>query len=489
MIGSTRIIRSGSWRDDADFSRSACRDLAPPSHSFNVLGFRLSRTGHFSSYHFAPVRLLDRPWTPLSNPHFVGPPVFGDKRFFGRDRELQQILSMLAGGISQPILIRGPRRIGKTSLLKHIEWLWTNPDELRKYRLGSEQIAQIRTIRPVFVDLQCLSGTGADASTQFFHMLLQDSYRVLEHGESVPFSDQTLDPTRAYQRAIDAILSTCERSLLVIIDEWDALSSVQLSNLGANLRSVLVNESRVRWLISSTWIVRDEMQYTGSPLHNMCAILEIADLTRENALAMLTEPSASVGLRWNADAAILAAEWTGQQPYLIGILGGSVVELLNEERGSAVVDIELVQNVIGRMVRGAFPNVDKYFRSIFREVGPTGDDSKSVRALGWMILWVLDQAYPDPLSREEIRRRIDELILTQFRSNPDGNHWFYMECADQIDLLGQVDLVIAADKFQQYQIRVPLFRAWFHRAAPDRYNEMLEILRNDHARASQGLNS
>jgi len=43
-LGSSRVIRGGSWSIDADRCRSAYRDRGEPSFRSGSLGFRLSRT-------------------------------------------------------------------------------------------------------------------------------------------------------------------------------------------------------------------------------------------------------------------------------------------------------------------------------------------------------------------------------------------------------------------------------------------------------------
>ncbi len=48
--GSNRVIRGGSWSNDAVICRSACRDGSGPSSRSPDLGFRLSRTGPWRSY-------------------------------------------------------------------------------------------------------------------------------------------------------------------------------------------------------------------------------------------------------------------------------------------------------------------------------------------------------------------------------------------------------------------------------------------------------
>ena len=62
--GSSRVIRGGSWSRDAGGCRSACRNRVEPSFRHGNLGFRLSRTGPWSSY---PLTLGGRPPETLKN--------------------------------------------------------------------------------------------------------------------------------------------------------------------------------------------------------------------------------------------------------------------------------------------------------------------------------------------------------------------------------------------------------------------------------------
>ncbi len=43
--GSRRVIRSRGWNNPAGSARSAGRDSAPPDDRYDILGFRLVRTG------------------------------------------------------------------------------------------------------------------------------------------------------------------------------------------------------------------------------------------------------------------------------------------------------------------------------------------------------------------------------------------------------------------------------------------------------------
>ena len=144
-----------------------------------------------------------------------------------------------------------------------------------------------------------------------------------------------------------------------------------------------------------------------------------------------------------------------------------------------MADSLTVHLVIDAMIHGDLPVADHYFRSICSSDDRGGDDRDRARPLGWLVLWVLDQQYPARLSKVEILRQVENEIQRQSPVQSGWEKWFYCELVDQIDLLDRVYYVIAADEPQGYQMRVPIFRAWFHARARDRYPEMVNRLRDD----------
>ena len=91
------------------------------------------------------------------NPFEVGRPVSGaGTAFFGRQEELSKILARLAKeGGTQPLALRGPRRIGKSSLLRELEAILDHPgEEGRTLNLAPELQSAVANIRPVVASLQ-----------------------------------------------------------------------------------------------------------------------------------------------------------------------------------------------------------------------------------------------------------------------------------------------------------------------------------------------
>ncbi|NJN68693.1 MAG: hypothetical protein HC884_19305 [Chloroflexaceae bacterium] len=82
------------------------------------------------------------------NPFEVGRPVSGGDHFFGRRKELEKILTRLARGSTQPLVLRGPRRIGKSSLLRQLTRILTDRQERQALGFSPELQSQISVIHP-----------------------------------------------------------------------------------------------------------------------------------------------------------------------------------------------------------------------------------------------------------------------------------------------------------------------------------------------------
>ena len=95
-------------------------------------------------------------FAPLTNPYVVGNPIHHAEMFFGRTDDVKWIQEHLAQVGNEMILLTGQRRIGKTSLLRHVERLRT---ELH--------------LIPFFVDTQSLIPSVTD-DTSFYQALLDE---------------------------------------------------------------------------------------------------------------------------------------------------------------------------------------------------------------------------------------------------------------------------------------------------------------------------
>src|SRR5689334_21605815 len=104
-----------------------------------------------------------------SNPFKLGMPVFGDD-FFGRKRQLEQVLRLLNGGSA--VNIFSLRRIGKSSTLRQIAYLCKNDSQWQQYRpisidmamFGGEPNLETLALHVAhYLDINLRPRSGADA--------------------------------------------------------------------------------------------------------------------------------------------------------------------------------------------------------------------------------------------------------------------------------------------------------------------------------------
>ncbi len=425
----------------------------------------------------------ERQWAYIELPYEAGIAVFGSQRFFGRQRELIEIFTRLMSGITQPIMLRGPRRLGKTSLLRQIGWLLNHPDDLAALGLAPAQISRLLPIRPAIVTLQSLNETGSQAVGQFFSGVLGEIVQAFDGRDTSVLGPLGNYPVRAFTERVGALLKEHPGArLLVIVDEWDEVRREEFRPLERNLRSVMLEEQRVNWIVSSTWALSQEVRTYGSPFYNMCHAIEVREVDWESAVRIITEPAQRVGLDWYGEAVVAALELTGRRPYLIQLLGSAIVDYLNNERRSRTITPEVVTAVAGRFLHRPATSVSQYFNFIWPDEPQSAGSEDAVRWLGRLILWALDSVDPLALSRLEIR----EFVRSGFRRydlpSLEGEA-YDDEFDDQMTLLERIFDVIAATGGDRYRFGVALVRNWFHNRLPPEP----DLLRSAHAGLAREL--
>jgi hypothetical protein len=406
---------------------------------------------------------------PINNPYEVGRPVFGEK-FFGRRNELEKILASLAKGSTQPTLLHGPRRLGKTSLMREIEVLLKDRQELRKMGLAPDLESQLSTIHPVFLSLQSL--TQSLSQPNYVALFLQDVIERISRELGFEVDTQLLErefnryPTRAFTAQIDRIFEQYPtQRVLVLVDEWDEVYQQGLSELGKNLRYLLQHEQRISWIFSSTWILIEEAKLFSSPFFNQLYQIPVANMNWESATTLVTAPSNDVGVEWEGDAVVAVVEHAGQRPSLIQLLCSRAIGYLIDNPGN-VVDNNVVSVVINQLVKEADTTAHFGFLWSDREEKYNKDDNK-VHWMGRLILWILDRHYPEGLARQQIRDTIIEGLQHYLHELSNGAEVFSegpfnREFDDQINKLHMVFDAITVDERKRYSLSIPLLRRWLH---------------------------
>lgn len=391
-------------------------------------------------------------------PFQAGVAVDGDK-FFGRHRELKAIFDFLLFKISQPVILRGPRRIGKTSILKQIEYLLGQPGELQR-QLGydREEEITIRLYRPVFVTLQMVKNEK-DLPGWYYDLFK----KILEKAKTIPdislnrsMFDQ--DPHFAFERTIKEFLDNhTQMRFVILLDEWD--EQLHLTELGGKLRALIQNEKRLNWVITSTWMLSAEHGRFSSPLYGQSRIFELREMLWEEARNMVEDLSEKVGVIWEPDALIRLLEQTALRPYLIQGIGQRVIEYLKSSKPPySVVDNKAIQTVVSNFVHPLYTQ-DSHFNYLWNDEDSKSDTDVSAARLSWLgrlILLTLGQASPNTMRLIEIRNYLRtrfqqyDLSLDILENNLEQN-------INELDFIFDVIM----KKGDHYLVSIPLIQAWF----------------------------
>ena len=140
----------------------------------------------------------------MRNPYIVGRWLRGDEHY-GRHKLLDHLLATK----DQAIWLVGTRRMGKTSLLRQLEWL-IDSDSTSVYV-------------PLFWDMQACE-TANDLAYELFISIEDETERFARLGIDIP-SLQTMDVSRIL-RYVQRSLNAQGKQLLLLIDEAEALINV-----------------------------------------------------------------------------------------------------------------------------------------------------------------------------------------------------------------------------------------------------------------------
>ncbi len=215
------------------------------------------------------------------NPFTFGNPIREPSRFYGREEDIRQIVNRLRSSAHESTSVVGERRIGKTSLLKHLE----NPVVAARLGLPIEEYCM------VYIDFQGLT----DITPQrFWERVLRKMERSICLPDLVPEIQQVrkqesfdlFDLEDLFEVVADSGLTT-----VLLLDEFEYVT--QNPNFGADffggLRALAIHQNLP--LITAT---RRELvdlchseELKGSPFFNIFANVVLRPFRREDVYSLL----------------------------------------------------------------------------------------------------------------------------------------------------------------------------------------------------------
>jgi hypothetical protein len=281
----------------------------------------------------------------MANPYTFGVPVRGEN-FYGREEEQRLILDTLENvprGQKQDLVILGPRRIGKSSLMyRLVDLLDVHPDFVPVY--VDVQNVKPREVRPLFLKILWAIQKGYQQKGFAAALPPFDTLQG-QPAENLQFLIFNEDMTRLNE----AIARQELPRLVLMFDEVELLLEFGGRDTLGWLRSLIQSLTYCVFIVAGSDQLYSLTQDYGSPFYNIFKTVELFPLTKEAAKALIEKPAAEIGLQIISADVDKILEATGNNPYFIQGIAHYLVEELNHQQRQQAT-IADVDKVIGESI-------------------------------------------------------------------------------------------------------------------------------------------
>ncbi len=281
------------------------------------------------------------------NPYTFGVPVRGADQFFGREEELQLVFDTLKNvprGQKQDMVVLGPRRIGKSSLLYRLLDLLQDDADFVPVYIDVQQIKP-REMRPLFLKMLRSIQKGFQHKNLMGHLPDFDTLKPQQPDEDVAYLDFSDD----MQRLNETIQHNNLPRLVLMFDEVELLLDFGGRDTLDWFRSLIQSMPYCIFIVAGSDQLYAMTQDYGSPFYNIFKSVELFPLTTAAARALLEKPMAQIGYSIAPAQTNRILQATGNTPYFIQGIGHYLVaEMIRQKR--LVADELLVSSVISESV-------------------------------------------------------------------------------------------------------------------------------------------
>lgn len=295
----------------------------------------------------------------IPNPFVYGNAVVETKHnvFTGRRDVVREIEASLLGAAQAPtLLLQGPRRMGKTSILNQLPRL-----------LGPD-------FAPAVVDCQNPAVTGSEAT------LLRYLSRALSEGlrrrrvsvEGLNAQQLAREPYAAFDEWLEMVERAMPKRMraLLCLDEYERLQAALETGWGAQfldaLRHTFQHRPRVVLMFTGAHTFQ-ELGPAWTDRFISARRMRVSFLRREDVELLLTKPIPEFDMTYAAGALDALVAVAGCHPFLTQAVAFELVQLLNEgqRREATAADVE---EAVGR----ALVSGDAYFVNVWGDAGAEG---------------------------------------------------------------------------------------------------------------------
>jgi AAA+ ATPase superfamily predicted ATPase len=286
-----------------------------------------------------------------ANPFSFGNPIRQPERFYDRSSEIRQITSRLLSSAHESTSIVGERRMGKTSLLKHLD----NLQVAQGLGFNAGQYCL------VYIDFQGLT----DISPQrFWERVLKKIRQSVCQAELIPQIDALLGLDSYDLFDLEDLfdqIAAAGITIVLLLDEFEHIT--QNPNFSPNffggLRSLAIHQNLA--LITAT---RRELvdlchsdEIKGSPFFNIFASVVLRPFNMADTQTLVDGYLAYAGLSPSQASKDLVCRMGGGHPFLVQIAGYYLVEGMQEAKEGT----DLHQYIISQFDQQSAPHFQYYW--------------------------------------------------------------------------------------------------------------------------------
>lgn len=350
--------------------------------------------GEFQTFNYCiEVKSQEFVFQRISENTYPTAPIDDERKFFGRKAILNRIKDCLYDdGDRTTFLIYGLRRVGKTSLLNHVESIMKDK------------------FYPIQCD--CQNVFDADNTGQLIYQLfvenivygLSDDYGIdIEMPSEEAFEASPLRQLKRFFMNVERNIG--DKSLLLLIDEFDEVvkkveDGIYSDELFDFIRTKMQHSNKTRFIIAGGEYLLNIMKKKALKISDTAKPLEVGFLEPDEAREMVEKPLGLKGIKCLPGAVERFLMITCRHPYFLTAVGNGVVELLNREKERYVVYPDDVEAVSEKLI-------DMTQKSMYEHFWNSLDSG--YKKLVVAIIAEQSQAYDDYIDIDRLYDRMKEL--------------------------------------------------------------------------------
>jgi len=248
------------------------------------------------------------------NPFTYGNPISDPRRFFGRQREVEQIFGRLRNEEFESSSLVGDRRIGKTSLLNYL----TDPSVRAAHNLGPEHYIF------VYVDLEMVDETMGPE--QLWRRLLVLMLRHCQDHKVIEFLGDLEQAERLDAFVLDELFQQVDdrgQHIVFLLDEFERVTANP--NFGPDfyygLRSLIIHHQVA--LVTSSRQELIELCHSdiikSSPFFNVFANINLRLFSEADAQRLVSQSLNGTGVEFSEREMTQVLDLAGFHPYFLQV--------------------------------------------------------------------------------------------------------------------------------------------------------------------------